>query len=95
MTSRGESQPLSLAGLYDPTSVSAILINFVLGYVVSQGVSQSETDAWADDIRALGSSGDSLDSMSASSGGCVVTREFGPKRPVRNLARMNLCLSKA
>jgi hypothetical protein len=44
--------------LYDPTSVSAILIKFVVGYVVSQGVSQSEADAWADDIRALGSSGD-------------------------------------
>jgi hypothetical protein len=27
-------------------------------YVVFQGVSQSEADAWADDIRALGSSGD-------------------------------------
>lgn len=43
---------------YDPTSASAILIKFVVGYVVSQGVSQSEADAWADDLRALGSSGD-------------------------------------
>jgi len=52
-----ESQLLSLAELYDPTNVSAILIKFVVGYAVSQGVSQSEADAWADDIRALGSSG--------------------------------------
>lgn len=43
---------------YDPSSVSAILMKFVIGYVVSQGVSQSEVDAWADDLRALGSSGD-------------------------------------
>ena len=43
---------------YDPSSVSAILMKFVVGYVVSQGVSQSEVDAWADDLRALGSSGD-------------------------------------
>jgi hypothetical protein len=25
---------------------------------VSQGIAQSEADAWADDLRALGSSGD-------------------------------------
>ncbi len=43
---------------YDPSSVSAILMKFVVGYVVSQGASQSEADAWADDLRALGSSGD-------------------------------------
>ena len=43
---------------YDPNSVSAILMKFVVGYVVSQGVSQSEADDWADDLRALGSSGD-------------------------------------
>jgi len=43
---------------YDPSSVSAILMKFVVGYVVSQGISQSEADAWADDLRALGSGGD-------------------------------------
>ncbi len=43
---------------YDPSSVSAILMKFVVGYVVSQGVSQSEADAWADDLTDLGSSGD-------------------------------------
>jgi ubiquinone/menaquinone biosynthesis C-methylase UbiE len=43
---------------YDPGSVSAILMKFVVGYVVSQGVFQGEVDAWADDLRALGSSGD-------------------------------------
>jgi arsenite methyltransferase len=42
---------------YDPSSVSAILMKFVVGYVVSQGVSQDEADAWADDLRALGSRG--------------------------------------
>jgi hypothetical protein len=43
---------------YDPSSVSAILMKFVVGYVVSQGIAQSEADAWADDLRALGSRGD-------------------------------------
>ncbi len=43
---------------YDPSSMSAVLMEFVVGYVVSQGVPQSEVDAWADDLRALGSSGD-------------------------------------
>src|SRR5262249_45041171 len=43
---------------YDPSSVSAILMKFVVGYIVSQGVSQSEADAWAEELRALGSSGD-------------------------------------
>ncbi len=43
---------------YDPSSVSATLMKFVIGYVVSQGVSQSEVNAWADDLRSLGSSGD-------------------------------------
>jgi len=43
---------------YDPTSVSAILIKFFVGYVVSQGVSQIEADSWADDIKAMGASGD-------------------------------------
>jgi len=39
---------------YDPSSVSAVLMKFVVSYVVSQGVSQSEADAWADELRALG-----------------------------------------
>jgi ubiquinone/menaquinone biosynthesis C-methylase UbiE len=43
---------------YDPRSVSAILMKFVAGYVVSQGVWQSEAEAWADELRALGSSGE-------------------------------------
>ena len=42
---------------YDPSSMSAILIKFVVGYLVSQGVSQTEVDAWADDLNALASSG--------------------------------------
>src|SRR5262245_50410876 len=43
---------------YDPSSVSAMLMKFVVEYVVSQGISQSEADAWAGDLRALGSGGD-------------------------------------
>jgi len=42
---------------YDPASMSAILIKFVAGYVTSQGIPDSEATAWADDLRALGSSG--------------------------------------
>ena len=43
---------------YDPASMSAILIKFVAGYVTSQGIPESEATAWADDLRALGASGD-------------------------------------
>lgn len=43
---------------YDPRSISAILMKFVVGYVVSQGVSQSEAGEWADELRAIGCSGD-------------------------------------
>ena len=43
---------------YDPAGMSAILIKFVAGYVTSQGIPEGEAAAWADDLRALGSSGD-------------------------------------
>ncbi len=43
---------------YDPSSMSAILMKFVVGYVISQGVSQDEADAWVDDLLGRGSSGD-------------------------------------
>ena len=43
---------------YEPSSVSAVLIEFVVGYVTSQGISQEEADAWADDLRGLGASGE-------------------------------------
>lgn len=33
---------------------SDILIEFVVGYVVNQGISQEEADAWATDLRKLG-----------------------------------------
>jgi SAM-dependent methyltransferase len=42
---------------YAPSSVSAIFVKFVVGYVVSQGVSEDEVNAWANDLLALGSSG--------------------------------------
>jgi arsenite methyltransferase len=43
---------------YDPASMSAILTKFVAGYVTSQGIPESEATAWADDLRALGSTGE-------------------------------------
>lgn len=43
---------------YDPSGMSAILMKFVGGYVVSQGASQSEADAWAEELRDLGSTGE-------------------------------------
>lgn len=43
---------------YDPAGMSAILIKFVAGYVTSQGIPDGEAAAWADDLRALGSSGE-------------------------------------
>jgi ubiquinone/menaquinone biosynthesis C-methylase UbiE len=43
---------------YDQSSMSAILIKFVIGYVVSQGVAQREADAWGDELRGLGATGD-------------------------------------
>jgi ubiquinone/menaquinone biosynthesis C-methylase UbiE len=43
---------------YHPSSVSGVLMNLIAGYAVSQGVSQSEADDWAADLKALGSSGD-------------------------------------
>ena len=42
---------------YNPKSVSAILMKFVVGYVVSQGTSQGEADAWANDLCELGATG--------------------------------------
>lgn len=42
---------------YDPGSMSAILMKFVVGYVVSEGISRSEADAWAHDLRELGPNG--------------------------------------
>jgi arsenite methyltransferase len=43
---------------YDPSSMSAMLMKFVVGYVVSQGVSQDEADAWVDDLVGLGATGE-------------------------------------
>jgi arsenite methyltransferase len=37
---------------------SAILIEFVKGYNVSQGMPPDEMEAWVDDLRALGAAGD-------------------------------------
>jgi len=41
----------------DPGSVSAILMKFVVGYVISQGVSPAEANAWAADLHELGAEG--------------------------------------
>jgi ubiquinone/menaquinone biosynthesis C-methylase UbiE len=43
---------------YDPGSVSGILMNFIVGYVESQGMSASETSAWKEDLEELGTAGD-------------------------------------
>jgi arsenite methyltransferase len=43
---------------YDPSSVSAILMKAVGDYVTSHGVSRHDADAWADDLRELGSRGE-------------------------------------
>ncbi len=43
---------------YDPASVSAVLMQFIVGYVVSQGMAEDEAEAWAADLRGLGSSGE-------------------------------------
>jgi len=43
---------------YDPNSVSGVLMSFIEGYAVSQGVAQSEASDWTEDLRAIGSNGD-------------------------------------
>lgn len=43
---------------YDPSSMSGILMKFIEGYVVSQGVPESVAGAWAQELRDLGASGD-------------------------------------
>ncbi len=43
---------------YDPSSMSAILMKFVVGYVMSRGISQDEADAWLNDLIGLGATGD-------------------------------------
>ncbi len=44
--------------VFNENTYSYSLIEFFKGYNVSQGVSQGEMDAWADDLRKLGASGD-------------------------------------
>ena len=41
----------------DRSSVSTILFKFVSGYVVSQGITQAEANAWSDELKTLASSG--------------------------------------
>ena len=43
---------------YDPSSVSAILMKFVVDYATSHGISKDEADAWANDLRELSSRND-------------------------------------
>lgn len=63
---------------YDPSSVSAILMKFVVGYVVSQGIAQSEADAWADDLCTLGACGDYFFSLNE-----YIFTADKPQAPVR------------
>lgn len=43
---------------YDSHSMSAVLMKFVVGYVVSQGVSKDEANAWIDDLLGVGATED-------------------------------------
>jgi arsenite methyltransferase len=38
---------------YESNSISAILMKFIAGYVVSQGVAQGEIDGWMEDLLSL------------------------------------------
>ena len=42
---------------YDPSGVSATLMQSIGSYVTSNGISQDEVDAWANDLREQGSRG--------------------------------------
>ena len=42
---------------FDPGSVSGVLMNFIVGYVESQGISTSESSAWKEDLENLGIAG--------------------------------------
>jgi len=42
---------------FDPRSVSGILMNFIAGYVESQGIPESEANAWKEDLKNLGVAG--------------------------------------
>ena len=43
---------------FDTGSVSGVLINFIVGYVESQGIPTSEASAWQEDLESLGATGD-------------------------------------
>ena len=43
---------------YDPSSMSAICIKFIVGYVTSQGISDLEAISWEDDLRRIGAGGE-------------------------------------
>jgi arsenite methyltransferase len=43
---------------YDLGSVSGLLMRFIVDYVVSQGFSVEQANAWADDLRKMGSRGE-------------------------------------
>jgi len=43
---------------FDPGSVSGVLMQFITGYVESQGIPASEATAWKEDLERLGAAGD-------------------------------------
>jgi SAM-dependent methyltransferase len=43
---------------FDPGSVSGVLMQFIAGYVESQGIPASEAGAWKQDLESIGASGD-------------------------------------
>jgi ubiquinone/menaquinone biosynthesis C-methylase UbiE len=54
-----KAEPIvQLETVFDPGSVSGVLMRFIVGYVESQGVSASEASAWKDDLENRGAAGD-------------------------------------
>ena len=48
---------VQLATNFDESSAGALLMRFVADYVVTEGISQSEADAWAGDLKEMAASG--------------------------------------
>ena len=43
---------------FDPTSISSVLMKFIVGYVEAQGITASEASAWQADLEKHGAAGD-------------------------------------
>jgi hypothetical protein len=49
---------IQLEAEYDPASISAVLMKFIVGYVESQGIAASETTAWREELENLAAKGE-------------------------------------